>query len=332
VNFLVSLGFAGMTLTLIFAAASRFLPCLPQQIVSWAAQRLADAENAERFGEEWEAELTMIDGWHPRLWYALGRLTLLPITAIEAWKGAREQRKFGSDGTEPPHPESKLHLLGRIPVDMVNPMPLRRSMDRRIRVGIIDTGVPQEHPAFDVSDRSEDRDTFVVVDSEFQRLLSERSDSPASPLDTPWEGPVRKPTSLGEIASHFGHGTFMTGLIRQTAPDSQVYSLRVAHNDGLAYEHDLVGALSHLADQVEAARHGDKDAIRVDVVVLAIAGVDEEPEGWIGNMIDRLTGLGVTVVVAAGNPSSDRPFSPAAFAAHERPEASAPISLRGPGW
>ncbi|GAB3219810.1 S8 family serine peptidase [Glycomyces halotolerans] len=232
-------------------------------------------------------------------------------------------------GAEPPGSSSPLKPLGRIPVDMVNPMPPRKPMDRRTRIAIVDTGVPQAHPAFDVADKSSGEDAFVIVDQEFQHKLAAESDSPAPPLEEPWEGPVHEDTLLGEVASHYGHGTFMAGLIRQVAPDSQVYSLRVVHNDGLAYEHEVVGALHHIADQVEAARNGDADAVYVDVVVLAIGYVDEDPadqpDNWMGKAIERLTSLGITVVAAAGNQSSDRPFFPAAFAAFPRPEASAPV-------
>jgi len=221
------------------------------------------------------------------------------------------------------------YSLGRIPVDMVNPMPARRKLDRRLRVALLDTGVPNRHPAFDVSDRSEGEDTFVVVDHAFQTKIGEHSDSPAIPLDDPWEGPVHEPTLVGEVASHFGHGTFMTGLLRQISPDVQIYSLRVVHNDGLAYEHEVIGALHHVADQVEAARRGDTDAFGVDVVVLAMGYVDEDPEdqpgGWIGDAVKRLAMLGIPVVAAAGNQSSDRPFYPAAFAAHPWPENAAPV-------
>ncbi|GAB3649037.1 S8 family peptidase [Glycomyces tarimensis] len=234
----------------------------------------------------------------------------------------------GISEAEPPG-SGNLQPLGRIPVDMVNPMPPRRSLDRRIRVAILDTGVPQEHPGFDVADRSSGEDAFVLVDRAFQEAFAKDSDSPAPPLHEPWEGPVHENTLLGEVATHFGHGTFMTGLIRQIAPDAQVYSLRVVHNDGLAYEHEVVGALHHVADQVEAARNGDTDAIGVDVVVLAFGYVDENPEdqpgGWMRQAIERLTELGVAVVAAAGNQSSDRPFYPAAFAAHPRPENTAPV-------
>ncbi|MCD0446743.1 S8 family serine peptidase [Glycomyces sp. A-F 0318] len=232
-------------------------------------------------------------------------------------------------GGEPPVGDPRAFSLGRIPVDMVNPMPDRRKRDRRLRVAILDTGVPHRHPSFDVSDRSEGEDTFVVVDHAFQTKIGEHSDSPAPPLDDPWEGPVHEPTLIGEVASHFGHGTFMTGLLRQMSPDVQVYSLRVVHNDGLAYEHEVIGALHHVADQVEAARGGDEEAIGADVVVLAMGYVDEnpydQPGGWIGDAVNRLAALGVPVVAAAGNQSSDRPFYPAAFAAHGQSETSAPI-------
>lgn len=235
----------------------------------------------------------------------------------------------GIDSSEPPGAASQLAPLGRIPVDMVNPMPPRRSLDRRIRVAILDTGVPKSHPGFDVSDRTARKDTFVVVDHEFQESLAKHADSLAGPLKTPWEGPIHEPNLLKEIASHYGHGTFMTGLLRQMAPDVQVYSLRVVHNDGLAYEHELIAALHHVAEQVEAARGGDLRAVGVDIVVLAIGYVDEDPEdqprGWLKEAIEHLVSLGVPVVAAAGNQSSDRPFYPAAFAAHPRGEDSAPV-------
>jgi hypothetical protein len=235
----------------------------------------------------------------------------------------------GIGGSEPPPGDGRSFALGRIPVDMVNPMPDRKKLLRRLRVAILDTGVPTNHPAFDVSDRTENQDTFVVVDHAFQTRIGEHSDSPAIPLDDPWEGPVHEPTLIGEVASHFGHGTFMTGLLRQMSPDVQIYSLKVVHNDGLAYEHEVIGALHHVADQVEAARAGDGDAFGVDVVVLAMGYVDENPEdqpgGWIGDAILRLASLGIPVVAAAGNQSSDRPFYPAAFAAHSQPENAAPI-------
>jgi hypothetical protein len=230
---------------------------------------------------------------------------------------------------EPPIGGPQFLGLGRIPVDMVNPMPRRRKLNRRLRVAVLDTGVPNRHPAFDVSDRSENEDTFVVVDHAFQAKIGEHSDSPAIPLDDPWEGPVHEPTLIGEVASHFGHGTFMTGLLRQISPDVQIYSLRVVHNDGLAYEHEVIGALHHVADQIEAARAGDDEAYGVDAVVLAMGYVDEDPDdqpgGWIGDAVRRLARLGIPVVAAAGNQSSDRPFYPAAFAAHEQPQDAAPI-------
>lgn len=231
---------------------------------------------------------------------------------------------------EPPLPGGPHGLsLGRVPVDMVAPMPERRKLDRRLRVAMLDTGVPSGHPAFDVSDRTEHRDTFVVVDHAFQTRLGEHNDSPAPPLDDPWDGPVHEPTLIGEVATHFGHGTFITGLLRQMSPDVQVYSLRVVHNDGLSYEHEIIGALHHVADQIEAARGGDAEAFAVDVVVLAAGYVDEAaddiPGGWMGEAVNRLTTLGVPVVAAAGNQSSDRPFYPAAFAALEQPENAAPI-------
>ena len=241
-------------------------------------------------------------------------------------------------GVGGPEPDSNslLRPQGKIPVDLMVPMPTRRPVEnlpggRRIRVAILDTGVPKEHPAFSIGDRNDGGDPFVLVDNEFQRSFADADDPEQDPLHSPWDEDMHENPLLGELSSHFGHGTFMAGILRQTAPDVQVYSLRVMHNDGLAYEQEVVGALEHVADQVEAAYSGDKEALAVDAVVLSLGYVDEnlagEPGGWLSDIVRRLTALGVPVIAAAGNQASDRPFYPAAFAAQQTEDLAPVLSV-----
>ncbi|QSB05936.1 S8 family peptidase [Natronoglycomyces albus] len=244
---------------------------------------------------------------------------------------ASDNSRPGIGGPEPIN-TNLLRPQGRVPVDMVVPMPTRRSLDdlngRRLRVAVLDTGVAQKHPALSIADWREGGDPFVVVDSEFQQTLGADADPALIPLDSPWDEDVHNGDLIAEVASHYGHGTFMAGILRQTAPDVQVYSLRVMHNDGLAFEREVVAALEHVADQVEAAYAGDTEALGVDMVILSLGYVDEDPTddpgGWMADIVTRLSRLGIPVVAAAGNQSSERPFYPAAFATRQS-EALAPV-------
>ena len=214
--------------------------------------------------------------------------------------------------------------LNRMPVEVIAPMPPRRERgalpgNRRPVIAVLDTGIVDGHPAFDVSDRACARDTFVVVDEELQDILEAIADPQSPVLHGTRDDPGVPGSLLGDLASHYGHGTFIAGIIRQLAPDAQVRSIRVMHNDGLVYENECVTALTTIADEVERARDGDPTAEPVDIVSLSFGYADETPgdvpEGGLAAVIRRLTGLGVPVVCAAGNFASDRPFYPAAFAA-----------------
>lgn len=227
-----------------------------------------------------------------------------------------------------------LSYPGRVPVDLMVPMPTRRPVSalpggRRPVVAILDTGIAHEHPDLDVSEEQEGDDTFVVVNSELQKILEENADRDTPVLKGAWDQPHTEGSLLGDLASHFGHGTFMTGVIRQLAPDAQVRSYRVMHNDGLTYENELLIALDHIADEAEQAWDGDETVQPVDIVVLAMGYPDEHPEdnpkGGLASMVNRLANLGIAVVSAAGNYSTSRPFYPAAMAAVDREPTAAPV-------
>lgn len=222
----------------------------------------------------------------------------------------------------------------RMPVEFAAPMPTRRPVEalsakRRPVIAVLDTGVAPAHPAFDVADQGDGTDAFVQVDRGLQQAITDESDPEAPPLDEPWDSEVTDGSLLGDVSSHFGHGTFIAGLVRQIAPDTQVRSIRVMHNDGLVYEHECMHALSLLADEVERARGGDETARPVDLVCISFGFVDEnpydQPSGGLMRAVKRLARLGVPVVAAAGNQATDRPFYPAALAAEELGETAAPI-------
>jgi len=226
----------------------------------------------------------------------------------------------------------------RMPVEFAAPMPSRTPLEalatkRRPVIAVLDTGVAPSHPAFDVGDRGDGRDTFVVVDRGLQQAIVDESDPEAPPLDEPWDALVTDGSLMGDVSSHFGHGTFIAGLVRQLAPDAQVRSVRVMHNDGLVYEHEAMHALSLLADEVERARAGDDTAEPIDIVCLSFGFVDEnpydQPSGGLMRAVKRLARLGIPVIASAGNQSTDRPFYPAALAAEDLGEGAAPIMSVG---
>ncbi|HZE40718.1 MAG TPA: S8/S53 family peptidase [Stackebrandtia sp.] len=251
-----------------------------------------------------------------------------------AWVGTERTGSPGSGGPFENGGPAGYTYPSRTPVDMVLPMPSRRPLEaltgkRRPVIAVLDSGVTPAHPAFDISDRQEQRDTFITVDSKLQELLANEADPESPHIEGPWDSMDTDGSLLGEVTSHFGHGTFISGVIRQLAPDAQVRSIRVMQNDGIVYEHECLGALTALADEVERARNGDDSADPVDIVSLSFGYVDEDPDdqvhGALRDAIGRLTSLGVPVIAAAGNFASNRPFYPAAFAAEPQPQQAAPV-------
>ncbi|MBB6039225.1 S8 family peptidase [Phytomonospora endophytica] len=223
---------------------------------------------------------------------------------------------------------------GRVPVDLMLPMPARRPAEalpggRRPVIAILDTGIAVDHPDLDISEEQEGDDTFVTINSDLQKVLTANADAETPVLKGAWDQPHVDGSLLGDLASHFGHGTFMTGVVRQLAPDAQVRSYRVMHNDGLTYENELLIALDHIADEAERAWNGDDTVNPVDIVVLAMGYPDEHPEdspkGGLAGMVNRLANLGIAVVAAAGNYATTRPFYPAAMAAVDREPTAAPV-------
>jgi subtilisin family serine protease len=119
-----------------------------------------------------------------------------------------------------------------------------------------------------------------------------------------------EPGPDADYRSHWGHATFIAGLIRLAAPTAQVLSMRVMDGHGKVSEDTAARALNWLVDNFELVGG-------VDIVLMAFGRHDdpghadtEKLRAPIGKLSDR----GVRIVASAGNDGTERPVYPAAFA------------------
>lgn len=214
---------------------------------------------------------------------------------------------------------------GRLPVVLAGaPQRRVRELPRRPVVAVLDTGI-SPHPWLGVElGHAPNGSGFVAVDQQIQQQVSANHGAPGwlRPLETFWERPVGTDllngpdTLLGELDSHWGHGTFITGLLRQAEPEAQVLAIRVMYSDGVAHESDVLCALEALVNRVQLAQAQGRADLMVDIVVLALGYYPEvlTADQHVTAYIDRLAELGVLVCASAGNGSTSRRFYPAALA------------------
>lgn len=111
-----------------------------------------------------------------------------------------------------------------------------------------------------------------------------------------------------EIRYEGAHGTFVTGVLRSTAPATDVRSRRIFRAAGVTMEDKLGDALvTALANEPH-------------IISLSAGGtsMDGQPFSGLAPFYSRLTRPGVEtlLVAAAGNNGSTAPFYPAAYAGH----------------
>jgi serine protease len=129
-----------------------------------------------------------------------------------------------------------------------------------------------------------------------------------------------------------GHGTFITGIIRQLAPDATVLSLPVMDAEGHTDDRLVPSALRWLVKRVQDAADG-RPELAVDVVNLSWGRylslqrvvAPDDPDRM---LLEQLGDLGVRVVASAGNRATDRPVPPAAWSAADDGQRTA---LKGVG-
>jgi subtilisin family serine protease len=115
----------------------------------------------------------------------------------------------------------------------------------------------------------------------------------------------------GEFHGYWGHATFLAGLIRLTAPDAQVISVKLMSDDGRLSDDDLASALDWLTQYTP-------DGHVVDVVLMAFGRPKEPGEDNPASLVRQFGELGckgVTIVASAGNAGLDTETIPACLAA-----------------
>jgi len=221
--------------------------------------------------------------------------------------------------------EIALHTGDRNPVQVLMELPARVAsaadlpIGRRPVVAVVDTGIG-EHPWLPVDFPA--GDPVVEVSQQFQDWLTDHENNLIAttgaaivPLSSPYEVRNEVQPLLGLTDSHAGHGTFVSGLIRQACPDARILSLRMLHSDGFSTEGSVLIALEWLRQRAVAAQ--SDESLRIDVVSLSLGFYPETTTPakvtLVREAVERLTALGVVVVAAAGNDATLRPFLPAAF-------------------
>ena len=234
----------------------------------------------------------------------------------------------------------------RIPVAVCLDPPERRDCTsdhgRRPVVAVLDTGI-RAHPWLDVTKAATGDgydtypDGFVIIDQPMQDIIRIEGEDAVTAGDRqrqviwdPWDTPVTADPLIGELDTDTGHCTFISGIVRQVAPDARVLAIRIMHSDGIVNEGDLLCALGLLVNRVALAQApgGDMNEM-VDVASLSFGyfseAEDSDLTSGLETVIGKLLELGVTVVAAAGNYSTSRKFYPAAFAQVPAPTDEVPL-------
>lgn len=229
--------------------------------------------------------------------------------------GTNPKGVYGTNGFAP----SDSYVLpgegGRSPVTVVLDAPDRGPdprRGRRVAIGFVDSGCGAHPWLTDVRCDAPAANGSPVAPASALRLSPEDAPDQHGPLD-------------GVLDDISGHGTFIAGVLRQTAPRADLYSWRVADGTGVMAESELVEALEHIADLVELNRKDPTAGVPLDVLSLSFGFYPERPEDVddtvLAPSVARFAALGVAVVMSAGNESTDRPMYPAALAAHHLPGA-----------
>jgi serine protease len=143
-----------------------------------------------------------------------------------------------------------------------------------------------------------------------------------------WKEPSRDPENTGVVIDDVnglvdvlcGHGTFISGVIRQRCPEAVILEVPIMASDGAALEEDVVTALSLLLERHRAARAAPGSITHgvLDVVNLSFGYYHETPDDAddtaLHDLIRDFADEGVVVVACAGNDATRAGFFPAAFA------------------
>ena len=195
----------------------------------------------------------------------------------------------------------------RQPVSWLGPAPLRSPAPRKGRravVAVLDTGCGVHE--------------WLPDD-----IVTRRVELDGVPLGlTDDADPERYPDLYGqldgEIDAVAGHGTFIAGLIRQTAPDADILSIRVAGALGVVDESTFLNALAQVVELLRRHCENPRTGHPIDVLNLSLGYYHETPADGLFSLtlnalLTRARELGCVVVCSAGNDAIDRPSFPASL-------------------
>ena len=115
----------------------------------------------------------------------------------------------------------------------------------------------------------------------------------------------RDDDGTGTLDFEAGHGTFISGIVRQICPDAEVRIAGVLSSFG---EGDVAGVLDSIDRLIS-------EVGPVDIVIMSFGTnlVDEDPGIFGRGLSQLLAAAGAVGVAAAGNQQTCRPYYPAAF-------------------
>ena len=207
-------------------------------------------------------------------------------------------------------------VAGRAPVAVILPAPRppgpHPDRPRGPHVVVLDTGVG-DHEWFRPPHRPVHRD--LTFGAGFHVGLD--VESPESIRTDPERNGAVPDRMTGLLASHAGHGTFISGLLRQGCPEAEISSLRVMGGDGTVPESELAAALMNLSIRQQVGGP-DSEPGRVDALVLSLgyyAEIDDAAyTAGLCNQLSWLAAHGVTSYAAAGNDCTEKRCYPGGFA------------------
>jgi hypothetical protein len=109
----------------------------------------------------------------------------------------------------------------------------------------------------------------------------------------------------GRLDVQAGHGTFITGVVRQLCPDAIIHHRGVLTSFGDGDDASVREGVRRAIDEIP-------DEVHIAVMAFGTYGADDEPP-VLAQEVAELQARGVLVVAAAGNDATTRPFFPAAL-------------------
>lgn len=149
-----------------------------------------------------------------------------------------------------------------------------------VTVAVLDTGFELDHP-------------FLQTRFETGIDFADGDDDPSAVRD----GIDSDGDGLTDEA--WGHGTFISGVIAQIAPEARILPVRVLDSDGFGESYAVIAGIDYAIEQ------------QVDVINISFGTSDRLP--GLKDAIGRAKRAGVLVVAAAGNDGTDTVHFPAGY-------------------